>query len=153
MAGHRISAGTPLSGSHGQARTWQTRAKGVHSPDMAKGPLVVYAYANCSTCRDAIAWLKEHRVTFTEKAIYTDPPSVPELRRMLDHQGGNLRKLFNTSGLVYRELGLAAKLPQMSLEDALALLAANGRLVKRPFLLGPNTGLVGFDPKTWAGLV
>ena len=120
---------------------------------MAKGPLVVYAYANCSTCRDAIAWLKEHRVAFTEKAIYTDPPSVPELQRMLDHQAGNLRKLFNTSGLVYRELGLAATLPQMSTQDALALLAANGRLVKRPFVLGPDAGVVGFDPKAWAELV
>ena len=120
---------------------------------MAKGPIVVYAYANCSTCRYALAWLNEHRVSFTEKAIYTDPPSRPELQRMLDHQGGNLRKLFNTSGLVYRELGLAAKLPQMSTAEALALLAANGRLVKRPFVLGPTVGLVGFDPQTWACLV
>lgn len=117
---------------------------------MSKGSLTVYSYANCSTCRDALAWLKQHRVAYTEKPIYTNPPSLPELRRMLAHQGGNLRKLFNTSGMVYRELGLAARLPTMSEDDALALLAGNGRLVKRPFVLGPATGLVGFDPKAWA---
>jgi arsenate reductase len=119
---------------------------------MPKGSLTVYSYATCSTCRDAVAWLKQHQVAFTEKPIYTDPPSVPELRRMLSLQGGNLRKLFNTSGMVYRELGLAAKLPAMSEDDALALLASNGRLVKRPFVLGKDVGLVGFDPKLWAVL-
>ncbi len=120
---------------------------------MASGPLVVYVYANCSTCREAVAWLKQHQVSFTEKAIYTDPPSLPELRRMLAHQKGSLRKLFNTSGLVYRELGLATKLPGLSDEDALKLLAGNGRLVKRPFVLGPGIGLVGFDPAAWSVLV
>ncbi|HEY0968638.1 MAG TPA: arsenate reductase family protein [Opitutaceae bacterium] len=119
---------------------------------MPKPALTVYSYANCSTCRDAIKWLQQHQVAFTEKPIYTDPPSVPELRRMLAHQDGNLRKLFNTSGMVYRELGLAAKLPAMSEDDTLALLASNGRLVKRPFVLGKDVGLVGFDPDAWVVL-
>ncbi|GAB1488393.1 arsenate reductase family protein [Opitutaceae bacterium] len=119
---------------------------------MAKGSLTVYSYSGCSTCRNAIAWLKQHAVAFAEKPIYTDPPSVPELRRMLAFQDGNLRKLFNTSGMVYRELGLAAKLPKMTEDEALALLASNGRLVKRPFALAKEIGLVGFDPKAWSVL-
>ena len=69
---------------------------------------------------------------------------------MLAIYGGNLRRLFNTSGLEYRVLGLAAKLPALTEADALALLAGNGRLVKRPFLLGAKVGLVGFDPVVWA---
>jgi len=112
--------------------------------------VTVYTYANCSTCRDAVNWLRACRVEFVEKPIYETPPTVAELRRMLAFQGGNLRRLFNTSGQVYRELGVRAKLPAMTEADALALLAGNGRLVKRPFVLGEAFGLVGFDPEIWA---
>lgn len=112
-------------------------------------PLTVYAYTKCSTCRDAVKWLNEHKVTFVEKPIYTDPPSPAELERMLAFQDGNLRRLFNTSGIQYRERGLAAKLPTMSPAEALALLGTDGRLVKRPFVLGKDFGLLGFDPGTW----
>lgn len=119
---------------------------------MPKTSLTVYSYAPCSTCRTAVAWLREHHIAFAEKPIYTQPPSLPELKRMLAHQGGNIRKLFNTSGLVYRELGLSAKLPKLTEAQALELLASNGRLVKRPFVLGPNLGFVGFDPEAWAAL-
>lgn len=112
--------------------------------------LTVYTYAKCSTCRDAVKWLHAHRVRFTEKPIYTEPPTAAELRRMLAFQDGNLRKLFNTSGIQYRERGLAAKLPALSEADALALLASDGRLVKRPFVLGASFGLVGFDESAWA---
>jgi len=112
--------------------------------------LTVYAYANCSTCRDAVKWLRARGVEFVEKPIYTAPPAVPELRRMLAFQGGNLRRLFNSSGLEYRALGLSAKLPAMTTDAALALLAGNGRLVKRPFALAGDFGLVGFDVDAWA---
>jgi arsenate reductase (glutaredoxin) len=112
--------------------------------------LIVYTYAKCSTCRDAVAWLRQHDVSFTEKPIYETPPTVAELRRMLEHQDGNIRKLFNTSGIQYRERGLAARLPGMTEAQALQLLASEGRLVKRPFLLGNGVGLVGFDPEVWA---
>ena len=112
--------------------------------------VTVYTYANCSTCRDAVNWLRACRVEFVEKPIYETQPTVAELRRMLAFQGGKLRRLFNTSGQVYRELGLRAKLPAMTEADALALLAGNGRLVKRPFVLGEAFGLVGFDPEIWA---
>lgn len=111
--------------------------------------LTVYTYAKCSTCRDAVKWLRDHRVVFTEKPIYTDPPSPAELKRMLQIQGGNLRRLCNTSGLQYRALGLAEKLPGMTEAEVLRLLAREGRLVKRPFLLGDEVGLVGFDPAAW----
>jgi len=117
---------------------------------MATSALTVYSYAKCSTCRDAAKWLRTHGVEFTEKPIYEQPPTVAELRRMLALQGGNLRRLFNTSGILYRERGLAEKLPAMSESDALALLASDGRLVKRPFVLGDQIGLLGFAPETWA---
>ncbi|MBI2515440.1 MAG: arsenate reductase family protein [Opitutae bacterium] len=117
---------------------------------MSSAPSTVYTYAKCSTCRDAVKWLHAHDVKFTEKPIYTEPPSTAELRRMLAFQGGHVRKLFNTSGIQYRERGLAAKLPKLSEAGALALLASDGRLVKRPFVLGEEFGLVGFGRDAWA---
>lgn len=114
--------------------------------------LTVYTYAKCSTCRDAVRWLRDQGIPFVEKPIYEQPPTVAELQRMLAQQGGNLRKLFNTSGIQYRERGLAAKLPAMTQPEALALLASDGRLVKRPFVLGDRIGLVGFDPVQWSAL-
>ncbi len=113
-------------------------------------PLSIHTYKACDTCRKAVAWLRERGLAFEERPIREQPPSPADLRRMLKHVGGDLRRLFNTSGRDYRTLGLSAKLPTLSEEEALALLAANGNLVKRPFLLGPDTGLVGFDPLTWA---
>lgn len=112
--------------------------------------LTIYTYANCDTCRQATKWLRAEDLAFTEKPIRETPPSVAELRTMLAHQGGAIRKLFNTAGRDYRELGLGAKLPTLSEAAALKLLAGNGNLVKRPFLLGPDLGLVGFDEKTWS---
>ncbi len=111
--------------------------------------LTVYTYAKCSTCRDAVKWLRDRGISFSEKPIYTEPPSVAELRRMLAFQDGNLRRLFNTSGIQYRALGLAAQLPAMTDAEGLKLLASDGRLVKRPFLLGEKTGLVGFNAAAW----
>ena len=112
--------------------------------------ITLYTYANCSTCRSAVGWLRSKQINFAEKPIYTEPPTLPELCRMLAHQGGNLRRLFNTSGLQYRAQGLSVRLPKISTDDALALLASDGRLIKRPFLLGETFGLVGFDPEEWA---
>lgn len=117
---------------------------------MPKATLTVYSYAKCSTCRDAAKWLRAHGVAFVEKPIYEQPPTFAELRRMLALQDGNLRRLFNTSGIQYRERGLAATLPTLSEADALALLQSDGRLVKRPFVLGPDFGFVGFDPNAWS---
>jgi arsenate reductase len=111
--------------------------------------VTVYTYSNCSTCRDAVKWLHAQGVALVEKPIRETPPSVGELQRMLGYQNGKLRRLFNTSGQEYRALGLADKLPAMSEAEALMLLAGNGRLVKRPFVLGDTFGLVGFDRAEW----
>ena len=112
--------------------------------------LKAYTYANCETCRRAVKWLAAHGVAFEERAIRETPPSAAELRTMLVAQGGELRKLFNTSGRDYREQGLGAKLPALSDAAALALLAANCNLVKRPFLIGAGVAQVGFNEAAWA---
>jgi arsenate reductase (glutaredoxin) len=111
--------------------------------------LKVYTYANCDTCRRAVKWLRGRELGYEERAIRETPPGPAELRKMLAAQGGEIRKLFNTSGRDYRELKLGEKLPAMSEAAALTLLAGNGNLVKRPFLLGPDAALVGFDEKAW----
>jgi arsenate reductase (glutaredoxin) len=117
--------------------------------------LTVYTYANCDTCRRAVKWLRAHEIAFVEKPIRETPPSPAELRMMLARLGGPaaLKKLFNTSGVDYRAQKLGEKLPLMSEAEAIALLAGNGNLVKRPFLLGAGpegAGMTGFDEKTWA---
>jgi arsenate reductase len=112
--------------------------------------LIVYTYAKCSTCRNATKWLRESGIEFTERPIRETPPTITELTQMLIHQDGVLRKLFNTSGGDYRALQLGEKLPSMAIADALQLLESNGNLVKRPFLLAENVGLVGFKVDQWA---
>jgi arsenate reductase len=112
--------------------------------------LKVYTLAQCSTCRDATRWLRAHGLAFEDRAIRETPPTLAELRAMLAAHGGEVRKLFNTSGLEYRAQRLAEKLPALSEAAALALLAGNGSLVKRPFLLGGGAALVGFNEKAWA---
>ena len=110
----------------------------------------VYTLAQCGTCRDAVKWLRARRVNIEERAIRETPLSLPELRAVLAAHGGEIRKLFNTSGLEYRAQKLAEKLPAVSAAAALALLAGNGSLVKRPFVAGDGVALVGFDERKWA---
>jgi len=112
--------------------------------------LTVYTYVNCDTCRRAVKWLRGQNLAFTEKPIRETPPTLAELRAMLAARQGELRRLFNTSGRDYREQKLGEKLPGLDAGKALALLAKNGNLVKRPFLLGAGVGLTGFDEKAWA---
>jgi arsenate reductase len=109
----------------------------------------LYTYANCDTCRRAVKWLRAQDLAFDEIPIRETPPASAELRTMLAAQGGELRRLFNTSGKDYREQKLGEKLPAMTAEAALKLLAGNGNLVKRPFLLAPAAALVGFDEAVW----
>jgi arsenate reductase len=111
--------------------------------------LKVYTYAKCSTCRDATKFLRQHQLAFEEWPIRETPPTLPELKLMLEYQDGQMKKLFNTSGQDYRAQKLSVTLPTLTEAQALALLSTNGNLVKRPFLLGPDFGLVGFDPKVW----
>jgi arsenate reductase len=112
--------------------------------------LKIHTHANCDSCRRAVKWLEARGVEFDERPIRETPPTLAELRKMLAAHGGELRKLFNTSGRDYREQKLGEKLPAMSEAAALALLAGNGNLVKRPFLLGAGVALVGFDEERWA---
>jgi len=112
--------------------------------------LKIYTYSGCDTCRRAVKWLRAHLLDFEEAAIRQTPPSPAELRRMLAAYAGNARKLFNVAGGDYRELGLKDRLPGMTEAVQLALLAGNGNLVKRPFLLGPGVALVGFDETAWS---
>ncbi|RYD30255.1 MAG: arsenate reductase family protein [Verrucomicrobiaceae bacterium] len=114
-------------------------------------PVRVYLYQNCSTCRDASRWLDGQGIEREEIPIREKPPGVPELRRMLEIKG-DLKKLFNTSGMDYRAQGLKDRLPGLTEDEALALLAANGNLVKRPFLLTQTGGAVGFKPEEWRSL-
>lgn len=116
--------------------------------------LTVYAYRSCSTCRAGVARLKQRGVAFTELPIREQPPSAAELRRVLAAVGGDIRRLFNTSGQDYRELGIAKRLPGLSADQAIALLTSNGNLCKRPVVIGPAVALVGFKPDEWtaAGL-
>ena len=109
----------------------------------------VYCYQKCSTCRDALKWLEHHGIAHQVRAIRQTPPSVAELRSALDALGGEVRKLFNTSGIDYRAQGLKDRLPAMTVAEALELLSNNGNLVKRPFLIDGATALVGFNPDLW----
>ena len=109
----------------------------------------LYTYANCDTCRKAVKWLREKGIEFSEIPIRDHPPAQAELGRMLKACGGDLRRLFNTSGLDYRSMGIKDRLPAMSEAEALALLAGNGNLIKRPFLIDGERGLVGFKPEEW----
>ncbi|MES2996437.1 MAG: Spx/MgsR family RNA polymerase-binding regulatory protein [Verrucomicrobiota bacterium] len=112
--------------------------------------ITVYLYGKCSTCRAAVAWLEKNNIPYRAKAIRETPPAIEELRAALKIHGGEIRRLFNTSGMDYRALGMKDKLPAMSAADALALLAANGNLVKRPFVSADGIALNGFNPESWA---
>ncbi|MFC5454837.1 arsenate reductase family protein [Prosthecobacter fluviatilis] len=113
--------------------------------------LKVYAYSGCSTCKNAIKWLKGHGVAYEELAIRETPPTVAELKVMLSAYEGDVRRLFNVSGMDYRSLGLKDKLPGMSTDEALEMLAGNGNLVKRPFVVDEKgkVRLVGFKEAEW----
>ena len=112
--------------------------------------LKVYTLSNCSTCRAATKWLRSRGLDFEEIPIREKPPTVSELRQALAAYNGEIRRLFNTSGEDYRKQKLAEKVPALSIADALKLLAGNGRLVRRPFLIDEKVALVGFKEEQWA---
>lgn len=110
--------------------------------------LRLYTLSTCDSCRKAVAYLRARGVPFTEIAIRETPPSAAELRLALA-AGTPLRKLFNTSGREYRALGVGETLDTLSEAEAIALLAGNGNLVKRPFAVGSGTACAGFQEATW----
>ncbi len=113
----------------------------------------IYGYKKCSTCQQALKFLSSQNIEFTELPIIDQPPTRAELKLMLkclELSGGSLKNLFNTSGEQYRSLEISQKLKAgLSEAEALGLLASNGKLIKRPFVLAGQRGLVGFNPDIW----
>ena len=110
-------------------------------------------YPSCTTCKKAKAWLQSKGLEFTARHIKEENPTAEELSLWQEKSGLELKKFFNTSGLVYKDLGLKDKLPTMSREEQLALLASNGMLVKRPIVVTEDAVLVGFKEKDWEKLL
>ena len=106
-------------------------------------------YPKCTTCQKAKAFLDERGVSYEARDIKLENPTAEELRGWWEKSGMPLKKFFNTSGLQYKALGLKDKLPEMSEEEQLALLATDGMLVRRPILVGKETVLVGFREEEW----
>lgn len=106
-------------------------------------------YPNCTTCQKARKWLETKDVHVDIRNIKEDRPTLEELREWHQRSGLPLKRFFNTSGLLYKEMNLKEKLPAMSEEDQLSLLASDGMLVKRPILVGDGFVLVGFKETEW----
>ena len=106
-------------------------------------------YPKCSTCTKAKKWLDDHGLEYTDRHIVEDNPTADELRDWHGRSGLPLRRFFNTSGMLYREMELSKRLPDMTEDQMYELLATNGMLVKRPVLVNGNTILVGFREKEW----
>lgn len=112
--------------------------------------MLVLVYRKCSTCQKALKWLEDNHIEFEERPIVEQNPTYEELKAWYEKSGFALKKFFNTSGLLYKELKLKDKLPEMSEEEQLELLATNGMLVKRPLVVGDDFVLTGFREKEWA---
>ncbi len=113
-------------------------------------PPLFLEYPKCSTCRKARIWLEGQGVAFDARHIIEQHPDAQDLRAWWQQSGLPLRRFFNTSGMKYRELNLAARLSGMSEEDMLALLASDGMLVKRPLLVTDKAVIPGFKAETWS---
>jgi len=107
-------------------------------------------YPKCTTCKKAKKWLDEHAPGYTDRDIKADNPSAYELRIWHEASGLPLKRFFNTSGMLYREMGLKDKIPTMTEDEQFELLASDGMLVKRPILIKGDTVLVGFKEAEWA---
>lgn len=107
-------------------------------------------YPKCSTCKKAKKWLDENQMLYTDRHIVENNPTYEELKAWYERSGLPLKRFFNTSGNMYKELKLKDKLPEMSEEEQLKLLETNGMLVKRPLVVAEDTILVGFKETEWA---
>ena len=111
--------------------------------------MLFICYPKCSTCQKAKKFLNEHNIEFAERHIVEDNPSYDEIKEWYQKSGLPLKKFYNTSGLLYKEMQLKDKLPAMSEEEQLQLLATNGMLVKRPIVVDGDIVLVGFKEAEW----
>ena len=109
-------------------------------------------YPKCSTCQKAKKWLEENGIPFEDRHIVEQNPTAEELKQWHQKSGMPLKRFFNTSGMLYRDLGLKDKLPTMTEEEQYQLLATNGMLVKRPLIVGEDMVLAGFKPAEWEKL-
>ena len=112
--------------------------------------LTVYCYEKCTTCKKALEWLDAKGVAYEKKDIKTDHPDEKTLKDLWKLSGLPLKRFFNTSGMIYRELELSKKLPGMSEDEQINLLASDGMLFKRPLAVGDDFVLVGFKEAEWA---
>lgn len=106
-------------------------------------------YPKCTTCKKAKKYLEDNNVVFQDRHIVEHNPTEEELTEWISKSGLEIKKFFNTSGLKYKELGLKDKLPEMSYEQKIKLLASDGMLVKRPLIIEDDRVLVGFKEKEW----
>lgn len=106
-------------------------------------------YSNCSTCKKAKDWLNEHKINYNERDIKENNPTYEELKSWWKLSNEDLKNFFNTSGLVYKNLNLKEKLPNMSDEEKLKLLASDGMLVKRPLLIDDDKIIIGFKKEKY----
>ena len=106
-------------------------------------------YPKCSTCQKAKKWLDSHGVVYVDRHIREENPTLEELKEWHRRSGLPLKRFFNTSGMLYREMGMKDRLPSMSEEEQYSLLASDGMIVKRPIVVGEDFILVGFREKEW----
>ena len=111
--------------------------------------MLAVCYPRCSTCKKAVKWLKDNDIEFTYRDIKTDNPSEEELREWHAVSGLPLKRFFNTSGMLYKEMKLKDRLPEMSEDEQFSLLASDGLLVKRPIAVADGKVLVGFKEAEW----
>ena len=109
----------------------------------------VLVYRKCSTCLKALKWLEEHGIEFEERPIVEEHPTEKELKEWMEKSGLPLKRFFNTSGLLYKNMKLKDKLPEMTEEEQIRLLATDGMLVKRPLVVGEDFVLTGFREAEW----
>ncbi len=110
-------------------------------------------YNRCSTCKKAEKWLDSHGVSYDKRPIKEQNPTAAELKAWIKKSGLPAKRFFNTSGMLYREMELKDKLPKMSEDEMVAVLATDGMLVKRPLLVTDKTVLIGFKEAEWEGLI
>ena len=115
--------------------------------------ITVLCYQKCSTCQKALKWLDTQGIPYQTRPIKEENPSVGDLREWYQKGGLPLKRFFNTGGNLYKEMGLKDKLPHMTEEEQLALMATDGMLVKRPVLVGEDFVTTGFKEDTWKELL
>ena len=111
--------------------------------------MIFIEYPKCSTCKKAKKWLDDHNIKYEDRHIVEQNPTAEELAKWIEKSGYEIKKFFNTSGLKYKELNLKEKLPNMSDNKKIKLLASDGMLVKRPILISDKVVLLGFKEKEW----